>query len=790
MPEFPLWFNPDEYADFITESPLLFEVNVPLQKQKFENRKKMNDFDRQTSLRRNNLKIELMRDAGQAKAKGIAMGLGEEFKQKMTNAFYNKLLEDKSPIKSEKHKMRPEVDPADRERDRKRESRRQEKESGLKNILIVKNKSLNRVEIIQKSDFDPKYHEVIKGKTNKMDKGSVTAEDLKRYSQRSDFRNTKTSIRILGKIQKIEQDEQQDEQDYAQATGQEPAGGMQSAPPPPPPRPRVPSNGKEITDIDSTYPDWDHTPEQFIAGIPEILNTLSGTEMSPEMQQMLSDSRTLGDTLNRFVKQFIKEFPDAGNYEYELVDKPYKPGKLWSSFGVKQAKAKATFFAVNGDNKIGFAVKIGKQVRPGEKGEAGLVYNTILQAIDPSKIFATFGLMLKDLVANLQDTFAKQITPPVFDQKQQAIAAIAKQTWEKENYDGRTSLFVNKCQTILEDMLNKESGFKKAFLNESLSGNLEFEGKEGIANNILYMNKDGSNTKIIPIADDFLTNLAKTVEFVLKFNNTPIPPESPMSAILQQIGQLNEGAMQGVKQFEDILKQVQNPLQFMQMLGVQIQDATFTTPVDYSDCYFGNTDTSNTVVFDPGTSLEKQVSIPVTVNFSAAGDEEPMLEKGADELLESYMLINDLLVDEIKNNGLQLLDALIILDEQFNLFEKRNYRKEYDNYHSKPEQRKNRSKRVMARRKMEKKGKVKKGDGKDVDHKDGNPKNNNDKNLRVLSKSKNRSMNEDHGAGFEGTQELVDKLVSDTPGGVNPYPECNSLPYSETKYVKKKNKNK
>lgn len=71
----------------------------------------------------------------------------------------------------------------------------------------------------------------------------------------------------------------------------------------------------------------------------------------------------------------------------------------------------------------------------------------------------------------------------------------------------------------------------------------------------------------------------------------------------------------------------------------------------------------------------------------------------------------------------------------------RNYRKEYDEYHSKPEQRKRRSSRNLARRKMEKAGRVKKGDGKDVDHKDRNPRNNSTKNLRVQTKKKNRGRN-------------------------------------------------
>jgi len=48
---------------------------------------------------------------------------------------------------------------------------------------------------------------------------------------------------------------------------------------------------------------------------------------------------------------------------------------------------------------------------------------------------------------------------------------------------------------------------------------------------------------------------------------------------------------------------------------------------------------------------------------------------------------------------------------------RRNYRKEYDNYHSKPDQKKKRAQRNAARDMMEKDGKVKKGDGKDVGHK-------------------------------------------------------------------------
>lgn len=70
---------------------------------------------------------------------------------------------------------------------------------------------------------------------------------------------------------------------------------------------------------------------------------------------------------------------------------------------------------------------------------------------------------------------------------------------------------------------------------------------------------------------------------------------------------------------------------------------------------------------------------------------------------------------------------------------KRNYKKEYDNYHSSETQKKERASRNAARRNMEKAGKVSKGDGRDVDHKNGNAKDNRPSNLRVQSKSQNRS---------------------------------------------------
>ena len=68
----------------------------------------------------------------------------------------------------------------------------------------------------------------------------------------------------------------------------------------------------------------------------------------------------------------------------------------------------------------------------------------------------------------------------------------------------------------------------------------------------------------------------------------------------------------------------------------------------------------------------------------------------------------------------------------------RNYKKERENYHSRPDQMARNAARKRARRQMEKEGKAKAGDGKDVHHKDNDPLNNDKKNLSLVTQHYNR----------------------------------------------------
>ena len=776
----PNWFNESDYSDFLAESSMLWEMNVPYQKQKFENRKKMANFDRETAIRKGRLKSELTRELYQAKAKGIRMGLGEEFKQTLMNDFFEKLMEAKTAIKAEKSRMRPEVNPEDKERDRKREDRRQEKQKNpLSRVIIVKNIKNDKVEIITKDDFNPKTHKLIKGRIKDTDKGPVTKSDLVYYSKQDNFMNTKTSIKLLGKKQK--EKEPTKTSSPKQTTSQKQA-------PPPPPSIRVPKDGKEITDPDSTYPDWDHSVSQFTYSIPDALNTLSGGTPSPQYLQMVGTSRTLGDSLNRFVKELTAEYPQISSMKFEKTKPVMKTGKMWSKMGVKESAPNADTIGVSKDQTLGFSIKIGEQLSPTIKGEAAQVLNTVLSTTADVEFNKLFSLFLSDFIQDLRKKFfSTNMYPPSSKIEQEGSMTLARQQWQQENVKNNQTLFVNSCGNMIEKFLNKNIKLKSAFLYESLSGNSKFDGKTGSAQVLLSSKKDGSDLAAIPLDMGFATTLAKSdrSDMNLNFVQTPNSSGGFFQNLMQRMGTINESSMDVLLEIERIKSNISDLSSFMNAFELQLYSVSFIDPIVYSDFYTPDSDRNTVITINQGTNREEQIIIPVRANYTPEGDEEKIIEKGIDQILQEYLLINDYLVENINSNSMTLEEANDFFENEFGMLTERNYRKEYDNYHAKPDQRKNRSKRVLARRKLEKEGRVHKGDGKDVDHKNGNPQDNSNDNLRVLSKSKNRSMNEDHGAGFEGTPELVKKLMQDTPGSESTFVGMKSIPYLESQLDKK-----
>lgn len=140
-------------------------------------------------------------------------------------------------------------------------------------------------------------------------------------------------------------------------------------------------------------------------------------------------------------------------------------------------------------------------------------------------------------------------------------------------------------------------------------------------------------------------------------------------------------------------------------------------------------------------SMDSNVS--TFVSYNGREFNIPVLNQSImqEELINEYHRINDMCVQMIKDGHDPKEIMIMFENETKNLLTERNYKREYALYHGKPEQRAERSKRVLARRKMIKRHGKKALRGKDVDHKDGNPKNNGDSNLRLRSINSNRSDN-------------------------------------------------
>ena len=127
------------------------------------------------------------------------------------------------------------------------------------------------------------------------------------------------------------------------------------------------------------------------------------------------------------------------------------------------------------------------------------------------------------------------------------------------------------------------------------------------------------------------------------------------------------------------------------------------------------------------------------------------------------------------------------------LMEDRNYRKEYDNYHAKPDQRERNAGRLRARRLMAKLGKVSKGDKMDVHHKDNDPMNNEKGNLSVTTQKYNRTeprLREDdsvvHSVG--GTSARQPDITPDSQfAGVDVF-NVNDNDFNNCKFGKRKHK--
>ena len=116
-----------------------------------------------------------------------------------------------------------------------------------------------------------------------------------------------------------------------------------------------------------------------------------------------------------------------------------------------------------------------------------------------------------------------------------------------------------------------------------------------------------------------------------------------------------------------------------------------------------------------------------------------------DEKYKGFFIVFESNQDEAVEAGTKILEGMYP-DHQYEItlsrvkdLSERNYKKEYSNYHSRPEQIQRRSARNSARRIMKKKVNAEEDiEGKEVHHKDNNPLNNDKKNLSIVTQRYNR----------------------------------------------------
>jgi len=363
---------------------------------------------------------------------------------------------------------------------------------------------------------------------------------------------------------------------------------------------------------------------------------------------------------------------------------------------------------------------------------------------------------------------------PAIDQSGNVNPAISSTAYETQIKGAGKQLFKK----------NKNSEFLKSFaanvLKSSLRGD-DLTDPKRAPNHVITVNG------VFPLTDDYIDEIAKTAKIDIKKTEDLINNDN--------ISYYKKKATNNLQRWRTVVEQKQ---QFdietlfidragIDPLGIVVNDVinSFTFDIDASLLPGFKPDDINAVQYNYVRIDGKTKKIPVNKE-----------EKVNSRLIgESYLIVNEMLYEALENNFLldQLNRAQILNDSEtqliqkygkallqeedlkqgclvpllnkiyysvgndlFPIFEnilteieeenKRDYKKEYRNYHGKPKQRKERAARTKARETMIKKGVVKKGDGVDIDHKKPlrSGGSNGINNLRRRNKSSNRADNGHH----------------------------------------------
>lgn len=670
----------------------------------------------------------------------------------------------RQPLDSEGKAKRRNQNKVNKRNQRNKESNARQAGNLKNSIMVVRTKN-GDVEIIDKESYNSNIHQVLVSP----EKASVA--NVSQYIKNKAFTNTVTSERIFGYIEgagdgksdkkgkvKKEESKKKESKKSSRKTTEEP---------------QAPSIVAVKKSSKKDFFPTTHKAVDMEAGIAYVMNTALGLKPEQMVKMGLIDQATLNAVTNnphqsfmascqRAADQLFKQFPGGYIKHTGRLKKDTKLSKEAVENGVRDNTPKSDLLVVDGKGNViaGLSQKIGEsQLTSGGPSEIttnlkwGMMY--LGDKMDPStkKEIEKFIKVFKDDLAGNPRT-------------KRGPTDLYKRGGEKEGEDpevARREKLHEKTSDMLNEILNNDKNFATAFVYALMTGAGKFQEKDpAIATHLMSANKDGTNLKITPISMEMCEKMLDKVKFKMRFKSSavettdikkkwnefkdrkkklgqkvkltedfrPYAYRSVIRALLSEnVNYLDSSRLVNVllesKQIDSELKSVippepQSPREAIQYLDDAFDyigddyfklyqfledsiDPNVTEPVMDWDEYSENYSTITNTIYVNGNKFEIPVETPI--NYSDGNVEYSLSEEYLDE-------------------------------------KKRNYRQEYDRYHSRPEQRKNRSKRVLARRLMMKLGKVRKGDGKDVDHKDGNPRNNGKHNLRVRDKSENRADND------------------------------------------------
>lgn len=649
-------------------------------------------------------------------------------------------------------------------------------------VAIVQDEDGNKM-LIRKTSLQANHTILVA--PDKMTQGA--AQEL---LQDEDFVNTPTSIELFGKVEGADSGkEKRNKKAEAQEAQKDQAVQAAMVPPKPPP---TRSTGK------STFPDSDHNATNMEFSVAAMFNQMRGIDLqtqiknkliTPAQAQELQRSQTLARAGERIVGQIMENLPD-GNWIaiHTGGKKDQKISKEWSSFGGTDNTPKTDLIFQNQDTgeMVRMSVKVGEaQLMSGKAGEtSGTFYSALLLTEQSGKLKDATKRKVKKIIKRMKEELA------ISERTKRGPVSLYQADGDWENKDKNVRRIENLHEELtkeIEDLFEVDEDFASAVVWEALTGSMKFgENSPATATHVLSMNKDGTNAVLTPVDLKYAKKIAKAMKIGVRFKSSAVettdyrqriialrkklgrnkisPQEdfrpysfwsafriflpnmskvaeyfsnSVLSILMEKKEKIEEipepeTEMAAQQYLNEALEYLDNdPYKLIDFLGIEI-DKLSTPDVDFSEFAQQDTGLYNTIVING-----KEFDIPVQKGFDYDDPQIPGIGLNQDDPSNyTNKDINQAITDMNAQN--MQTEFYISFAKNF-ISEKRDYRKEYDNYQGSSEQKKNRAKRNKVNRLMKRLGRIRKGDGKDVDHKDGNPKNNSMKNLRVVSKSHNRS---------------------------------------------------